>query len=155
MEVVEGTDASASPGGLDRLLAGIRRFLTLADGAQDAEPILRALAGELLADPGAEEVHIHRLDHAPGEDLVAVYLLEGHSRVGYLQPRTERPPGVSWVASTARSFLAADGDELASTAPRLAATGEMSCALLLPVVERAEVVSVVVLVRRAGAVFAP
>jgi diguanylate cyclase (GGDEF)-like protein len=155
MDAVTGTDASASPGGLDRVLAGIRRFVALADGAQDAEPILRALAAELLADPGAEEVHVHRLEHAPGEDLVSVYLFEGHGRVGYLQPRSERPPGVSWVAGTARSFLAADTDELASTAPRLAATGATSCALLLPVVERGEVESVVMLVRRAGAIFTP
>ena len=155
MDVVAGTDASASSGGLDRLLAGIRRFAALADEAEDAELILRALAAELLADPGAEEVHVHRLDHAVGEDLVAVYMLAGDARVSYLQPRSERPPGVSWVASTARSFLAADSDELASTAPRLAATGDMTCALLLPVVERGEVVSVIVLVRREGAVFTP
>ena len=41
--------------------------------------------------------------------------------MSYLLPRAERSPGVSWVASTGRSFLAADGEELASSVPRLAA----------------------------------
>jgi diguanylate cyclase (GGDEF)-like protein len=156
MDVVTGTDTSASSGGLGRLLAGIRRLTALADGATDSEAIFRALAGELLSAPGAEEVHIHHLA-APGEDedLVAVYVFEGNGRLSYLMPRAERPPGVSWVASTGRSFMATDTDEFAASVPRLAATGAMSCALLLPLAERGEVEAVVVLVRRVSEVFAP
>jgi diguanylate cyclase (GGDEF)-like protein len=74
-------------------------------------------------------------------------------RVGYLVPRSERAPGVSWVASTGQSFLAADTAEFAASVPRLAATGEVSCALLLPLAERGEVEAVVMLVRRVSAVF--
>ena len=84
-----------------------------------------------------------------------MYVFDGEGRVSYLQPRAERPPGVSWVASTGRSFLAAAGEELAATVPRLAATGAMSCALLLPLAERGEVEAVVTLVRRLGERFAP
>jgi diguanylate cyclase (GGDEF)-like protein len=153
MDVAYGTDTSASPDALDRLLVGIRRLTALADSAQDAETIFRAMAGELLAAPGAEEVHIHHLASGDEEDLVAVYLFDGNGRVSYLLPRAERPPGVSWVAGTGRSFLAADTDELSTTVPRLAATGAMSCALLLPLAERGEVEAVVVLVRRVTEVF--
>ena len=125
MDVVTGTDTSASSAGVDRLLAGIRRLTALADGASDAETIFRALARELLSVPGAEEVHVHHLlvDGADEEELVAVYMFEGNGRLSYLLPRAERPPGVSWVASTGRSFLAADADELAASVPRLTATG--------------------------------
>jgi diguanylate cyclase (GGDEF)-like protein len=155
MEGVTGTDAEPRSGGLDRLLTGIRRLTSLADGVSDSEAIYGALAGELLAAPGAEEVHVYRLGARDGEDLVVVYLREGNGRLSYLQPRAERPAGVGWVASTGRSFLAADRDELASSVPRLAATGAMSCALLLPLAERGEADAVVVLVRRAGEAFAP
>jgi len=155
MDVVTGTDTSAPSAALDRLLVGIRRLTALADGAPDSETILRALAAELLAAPGAEEVHVHHLADGDEEDLVAVYMFEGNGRVSYLLPRSERPAGVSWVASTGRSFLAADTDELASSVPRLAATGAMSCALLLPLAERGEVEAVVVLVRRVAEVFTP
>jgi diguanylate cyclase (GGDEF)-like protein len=156
MDVMSGTDTSASYVGVDRLLAGIRRLTALADEASDPEAIYRALARELLSVPGAEEVHIHHLA-APGEEeeLVAVYMFGGEGRVSYLVPRTERPAGVSWVASTRRSFLAADANEFAASVPRLAATGEVSCALLLPLAERGEVEAVVMLVRRTSEVFAP
>jgi diguanylate cyclase (GGDEF)-like protein len=148
-------DTSVSSGEVDRLLAGIRGLTALADGATDAEAIFRALARELLTVPGGEEVHIHHLAASgEGEDLVAVYLFEGDGRLSYLLPRSERPPGVSWVAGTRRSFLVAAEDELVANVPRLTATGAMSCALLLPLAERGEVEAVVILVRRLSEVFA-
>src|SRR5438270_13887752 len=155
MDVVSGTDTSTPSAGVDRLLAGIRRLTALTDSATDAEAILRALSGELLSVPGAEEVHIHHLLPAGAdEDLVTVYMFGAEGRVGYLVPRSERPPGVSWVASTGQSFLAADSAEFAASVPRLSATGDVSCALLLPLAERGEVEAVVMLVRRLAAVFA-
>ncbi|MEA2216168.1 MAG: hypothetical protein QOK19_1729 [Solirubrobacteraceae bacterium] len=149
-----GTDTSASSGGIQRVLTGIRRLTALADGSGDSDGIFRALARELLEVPGAEEVHVHHLaaDGVP-DDIVDVYLFEGEGRLSYLSPRAERPPGVSWVARTRRSFLAADAEEFAASVPRLTATGEMSCALLLPVVERSEVEAVVMLVRRVSAIY--
>jgi diguanylate cyclase (GGDEF)-like protein len=149
MDVVTGMDTSASSAGVDRLLAGIRHLTALADSASDAETMFRALAGELLSVPGADEVHIHHLvDSDDEQDLVAVYMFEGVGRLSYLLPRAERPPGVSWVADTRRSFLATDPEELAASVPRLAATGPVTSALLLALVERGEVEAVVVLVRR-------
>ncbi|HMD52684.1 MAG TPA: GGDEF domain-containing protein [Solirubrobacteraceae bacterium] len=151
-----GTDAQASTAGFDRLLGGIRRLTALADGPASVEEIYRALAAELLSVPGAEEVHVHHLAGAVDcDDLVAVYLFGGGARLGYLQPRGERPPGIGWVAGTGQSFLAAAPDELASAVPRLAETGEISCALLLPLAERGEVEAVVVLVRRVAGAFSP
>jgi diguanylate cyclase (GGDEF)-like protein len=156
MDVAMGTDTSASSSDVDRLLVGVRRLTALTDAAADSESIYRALAGELMSVPGAEEVHIHHLA-PPGEeeDLVAAYMFEADGRLSYLMPRSERPPGVSWVARTGRSFLAAASDELAASVPRLAETGAMSCALLLPLSDRGEVVAVVVLVRRLSELFAP
>jgi diguanylate cyclase (GGDEF)-like protein len=154
MDVVSGMDTSTSSRGLHRLLSGIRRLSSLADGGGDVDAIYRALARELLEVPGAEEVHVHHLckdDRA--DDIVDVYLYEGDGRLSYLSPRAERPPGVSWVARTRRSFLAADAEEFAASVPRLTATGEMSCVLLLPVIERSEVEGVVMLVRRVAAVY--
>jgi diguanylate cyclase (GGDEF)-like protein len=155
MDAAPGTDTLTSPSDVDRLLAGIRHLVALTDGATDSESMFRALAAELMSVPGAEEVHIHHLA-APGEeeDLVAVYMFEAGGRLSYLLPRAERQPGVSWVARTGRSFLAAATDELAASVPRLAETGAMSCALLLPLSERGEVVAVVVLVRRSTELFA-
>jgi diguanylate cyclase (GGDEF)-like protein len=153
MDVVAGTDTS-SAGGLDRLLAGIRRLTALADGA-DAETIFRALAGELLEAPGADEVHVHHLAGSGDEELVTVYVSEGNGRVSYLTPRAERAPGVSWVASTGRSFLASESGEFAASVPRLVETGAISCALLLPLAERGEVEAVVMLVRRTSGVLTP
>jgi diguanylate cyclase (GGDEF)-like protein len=152
MDVATGRDAAAPSKGWAPLLAGIRRLTALAEGALDSESIFSALAGELLVAPGAHEVHIHRLG-GDGEDLVAVYLPGASGRVSYLQPAAERSPGVGWVASTGRSFLAADSQELSSSVPRLAATGQMSAALLLPLRGRGAVEAVVVLVRREGAAF--
>jgi diguanylate cyclase (GGDEF)-like protein len=156
MDVAMGTDTSASSSDVDRLLVGVRRLTALTDAAADSESIYRALAGELMSVPGAEEVHIHHLA-PPGEeeDLVAAYMFEADGRLSYLMPRSERPPGVSWVARTGRSFLAAASDELAASVPRLAETGALSCALLLPLSDRGEVVAVVVLVRRLSELFAP
>jgi diguanylate cyclase (GGDEF)-like protein len=156
MDVAAGTDTLASSRDVGRLLAGIRGLAALADDASDAEAIFRALARELLAVPGGDEVHIHHLASGGSEeDLVAVYLFEADGRLSYLLPRAERPPGVSWVASMGRSFLAAGGDEIVANVPRLTATGAMSCALLLPLAERGEVEAVVVLVRRRSEVLPP
>ncbi len=156
MDVLAGTDTLAPSAGVERLLGGLRRLTALADAATDAEAIFRSLAGELLAVPGGEEVHVHHLATAAREDdLVAVYVFGGEGRLSYLQPRAERPPGVNWVAGTGRSFLAIAGEELEATVPRLTATGAMSCALLLPLSERGHVEAVVVLVRRLGERFVP
>jgi diguanylate cyclase (GGDEF)-like protein len=154
MDVVSGTDTSTSSAGVDRLLAGIRRLTALTDSATDADTIYRALARELLSVPGAEEVHIHHLAAAAAEEeLVSVYMFAAEGRVSYLVPRAERPPGVSWVASTGQSFLAAETAEFAASVPRVAATGEVTCALLLALAERGEVEAVVMLVRRVSQVF--
>ena len=153
MDVVTGTDTSKLSAGADSLLAGVRRLTGLADSTDDAEAIFGALARELLSMPGAEEIHIHHLRRSGEEqELVVVYLFEGEGRLSYLAPRDERPPGVSWVASTGRSFLAADARELAASVPRLAlvsgAPTTAGCALLLPFVVRGEVEAVAVLARR-------
>jgi diguanylate cyclase (GGDEF)-like protein len=155
MDVVTGTDTSASSGGIDRLLEGVRGLMLLADSAADTETIFRALARELLLVPGGEEVHVHHLDAQGEEELVAVYMFEGYGRISYLQPRSERPPAVGWVASTGRSFLAGDARELTAGVPRLAVTGSIRGALLLPLAERGEVEGVVVLVRRVSDSFTP
>ena len=155
MGVVTGRDTSTSPGGAESVLAGVRRLTLLADAAATSEMIFRGLARELLAVPGAEEVHVHLLA-GPGaeEELVTVYMFEGNGRLSYLLPRSERPPGVSWVATTGRSFLAADAREVQANVPRLLEAGAACCALLLPLAERGEVVAVVILVRRVSNPFA-
>jgi len=141
---------------MEQLLAGIRRLTGLADGADGADSIYRALACELLGMPGAEEVHVHQLalDGQP-EDRVDVFMFGAEGRLSYTMPRAERPPGVSWVARSRRSFLAADAEEFAASVPRLTATGELSCALLLPLAEREEAEAVVLLVRRVAEVYGP
>ncbi len=156
MDVVSGTD-TATTAGVDRLLLGIRRLSVLADEASASETIYRALARELLSVPGAEEVHVHHLAPVGTDDdeLVAVYMFAGEARLSYTVPRAERPPGVSWVASTGQSFLAAAADEFAASVPRLTATGALTCALLIPMAERGDVEAVVILVRRVGEVFPP
>jgi diguanylate cyclase (GGDEF)-like protein len=156
MDVTMGTDTSASLTDMDRLLAAIRRLTALTDEAVHPETIFRGLAAELMSVPGAEEVHIHHLA-GPGEeeDLVAVYMYGAEGRLSYLVPRGERPPGVSWAARSGRSFLAAAPEELEESLPRLAETGAMSCALLLPLADHGEVGAVVVLVRRLSEQFAP
>ncbi len=80
-------------------------------------------------------------------------MFEADGRLSYLLPCGERPPGVSWVASTGQSLLATDERELAASVPRLTATGQTNCALLLPLAERGEVAAVVMLVRRLTAGF--
>src|ERR1700730_2728026 len=155
MGVVTGRDTSTSPGGADSVLAGVRRLTLLADAAANAEVILRGLARELLAVPGADEVQVHRLAAPPAEEeLVTVYMFEANGRLSYLLPRSERPPGVSWVATTGRSFLAADERELAANIPRLLQSGPARAALLLPLAEGGEVAAVVMLVRRTSDPFA-
>jgi diguanylate cyclase (GGDEF)-like protein len=157
MDVVTGTDTSTSPAGLERLLAGVRQLTALADSAGNADSVFRALARELLAVPGAEEVHVQHLavDGDGQEELVAVYMSGGTGRLSYLLPRAERPPGVSWVASTRTSFLAVDADGLTASIPRLAETGPVTSAVLLPLAERGEVEAVVVLVRRESQPYSP
>src|SRR4030088_1801440 len=149
MGVVTGRDTSTSPGGADSVLAGVRRVTLLADAAANAEVILRGLGRELPGVPGADELQVHRLAAPPAEEeLITVYMFEANGRLSYLLPRGERPPGVSWVASTGRSLLAADARELEANVPRLLEAGKASGALLLPLHERGEVVAVVMLVRR-------
>jgi len=156
MDVVMGTDTLASGAGMESLVASIRKLTALAERQGSAETVYRVLARELLSIPGADEIHIHHLGGADhGDELVAVYLAGGIGRLSYLQPRGERPAGVSWVASTRGSFLAADADGLGASVPRLSQTGAVSSALLLPLTERGEVEAVVVLVRREPAPFTP
>jgi diguanylate cyclase (GGDEF)-like protein len=140
--------------GTDALLSGIRRLTAIADGTTDADQIFRALARELLTVPGAEEVHVHHLAlTTQASDLVDVYLFDGDERLSYLSPRAERPPGVSWVARTHRSFMAASTEEFAASVPRLTTTGDMSCVLLLPVAALSEVQAIVMLVRRVSEIY--
>jgi diguanylate cyclase (GGDEF)-like protein len=158
MDVLAGTDTSRLEAGADPLLAGVRRLTGLADSAEDSEAIFRTLARELLATGGAEEVHVHHLREPAGErELTDIYLFEGEERLSDLTPRGERPPGVSWVASTGRSFLAASAHELAASVPRLALVsshpGQAGCALLLPLAVRGEVEAVVLLVRSRSEIF--
>ena len=147
------------PAAGDPLLAGVRRMTLLADHADDAEAIFRTLARELLGTPGADEIHVYHLAGAGDElEQTVVYLFEGEGRLSYLARREERPPGVSWVASTGRSFLAGSGEELAASVPRLALVGgapePAGCALLLPLSVRGEVEAVVLLARRRAEPFA-
>jgi diguanylate cyclase (GGDEF)-like protein len=152
MSTVSAND-SAHELDLAPVLAGVRRLTLLADAAEDPETVFGALAGELIAVMGAEEVHVHHLT-PPGEDeLVVVYMLDGDARLSYLQAHEERPPGVSWVAGTGRSFLAVGPRELVASVPRLSMTapppsGAAGCALLTPLSLGGQVEAVVVLVRR-------
>ncbi len=147
-------DALGSSSGANSVLAGVRRLTLLADSAPDSEAMLRTLARELLAVPGAEEVHVHHIaDPDASEELVDVYMFEGNGRLSYMLPRAEQPPGVSWVAHTGHSLLAAEDHELAASVPRLTATGPARGALLLPLSEHGEVAAVVMLVRRLGEPF--
>ena len=149
MGTPRGREAGAPPERVESVLAGVRRLTALADGTRDGETIFRALAAELLSVPGADEVHIHHLAHeGVEEELTAVYMFDGHGRVSYLLPRSERPPGVSWVATTRDTYMIADGRELARSMPRLLDSGVVNGALLLPMALSGEVVAVVMLVRR-------
>ena len=149
MGTPQGREASAPRARLESVLAAVRRLTVLADGARESETIFRALAVELLGVPGADEVHIHRLARGGAEeDLVAVYMFEGHARVSYLLPRSERAPGISWVASTLDTCVIADGSEVARSMPRLLDSGAVMGALLLPMALAGEIEAVVMLVRR-------
>lgn len=136
----------------DPLLAALRRLMRLADGGGDPEAVLGALAGELCGLLGAEEAQVHHL--APeggaeeGEPVVS-YLYEGEGRLCYVLPRSERPPGVAWVASTGQSVQATGPRELAASLPRLAGMAGVGCALLLALSVRGEVEAVVILARHA------
>jgi diguanylate cyclase (GGDEF)-like protein len=164
------SDAAGPRSGGDPLLAGVRRLTLLADSADDSEAIFRALARELMRTPGADEIHVNHLSQEAGaSDQTVIYLFAGEGRLSYLAPREERPPGVSWVAGTGRSFLAADAHELATSVPRLALVGgspdspgssgssgssaSSGCALLLPLAVRGEVEAVVLLARRDAELF--
>jgi diguanylate cyclase (GGDEF)-like protein len=135
------------------VLAGLRRLALTGDAADSDETVFGALARELMAVLGAEEVHVHHLRPPGEEEPVVVYMLDGDGRLSYLQPPGERPPGVSWVQSTGRSFLAVGPRELTASVPRLSLTappsdGAVGCALLAPLALAGHVEAVVVLVRR-------
>jgi diguanylate cyclase (GGDEF)-like protein len=137
----------------DLLLAALRRLMRIADGAGDPETVFRALARELCALLGADEAHVHHLppDDDPGAgegESVVAYLFAGEGRLSYVSPRSERPPGIAWVASTGQNVLAVGARELDASVPRLAAAGGMGCALLLPLTVRGDVEAVVAAVRR-------
>jgi diguanylate cyclase (GGDEF)-like protein len=160
-ECQAGPSPDAAAGSGERVLAGMRRLMRLADGAGQADEIMRALAGELFLLLGADEVHVHRLappsaDERSGSaaaesDPVVVYLFGGEGRLSYELPRAERPPGVAWVASTGQCVRAQDPSELAAVLPRVAATGSGRSAVLLPLTVHGQVEAVVAVVRgRAG-----
>jgi diguanylate cyclase (GGDEF)-like protein len=141
------------------LLEALRRTMRLGDSAAEPEEIHTALAHELFALLGADEVHVHHLrpdararDGEEGEP-VAVHLYGGESRLRYLVPRAERPPGVAWVASTGQPVLTVGARELAASVPRLATAAGAGCALLLPLAVRGDVEAVVILARRPPALF--
>lgn len=138
------------------VLAGVRRLTLLADTAQDSDTVLDALARELIAAMGAGEVHVHHLNPSGEHESVVVHVLDGDARLSYLQSREQRPPGVSWVASTGRSFLAVGPRELSASVPRLSltappASGVLGCALLAPLSIGSRIEAVVVLLRREAA----
>ena len=157
-EVAHGADANGARGASRNLdaapvLEGVRRLTLVADTAETDEEVFAALARELIAVSGAEEVHVHHLRASGEEEPVVVYLLDGDARFSYLQSREERPPGVSWAQSTGRSFLAVGPRELTASVPRLSLTappseGTVGCALLTPLSLAGQVEAVVVLVRR-------
>jgi diguanylate cyclase (GGDEF)-like protein len=141
-------------------LLSIRRMAMLADTANDPEAVFRALSEELLSVLDAQEVHVHHLGKSGTDaELVVIYLFDGDGRLSYLMPRSEQAPGVSWVASTGRSFLACNQRELQASLPRLAEADSrgrndpVSCALLASLAVRGEPQAVVVPVRRDGKVF--
>jgi diguanylate cyclase (GGDEF)-like protein len=150
---IASVNGNAQQGELTHVLAGMRRLTALADAVEDADAVFCGLARELIATLGAEEVHLHHLG-PPGEDeLVVVYMLDGDGQLSYLQPQAERPPGVGWVASSGRSFLAVGPRELSASVPRLSVTAPpqadaAGCALLAPLASGGQVEAVVVLVKR-------
>jgi diguanylate cyclase (GGDEF)-like protein len=153
-----GADHASAIGGehkvdIATVLAGVRRLTLLGATAEDSDAVLDALARELIAAMGAGEVHIHHLASTGEHESVVVHVLDGDARISYLQSHEERPPGVSWVASTGRSFLAVGPRELSASVPRLSLTapptgGAPGCALLSPLSLGGRVEAVVVLLRR-------
>ncbi len=140
----------------DPLLDALRRLMRLADGGADSEAVFRALAHELCALVGADEMQVHHLaaegsraetDQREGEPVVA-YLFGGEGRLSYVVPRAERPPGVAWVASTGQSVQAVGAQELAASMPRAAGVAGVGSALLLALIVRGEVEAVVVAARQ-------
>lgn len=136
---------------MDSLLAGVRRLSHVADSAGEPREIFRALAAELFAELGVEEVQVHHL--AEREDTVVLYMFGGEGRLSYLAPPAERPHGVAWVAESGTHVAAHGARELVAAVPRLAAGGEVGAALLLPLAVRGEVEVVVILARRRSETF--
>ena len=144
----------------DATLTSVRRLALLADNAEDPEAVYRGLSAELLAQLDAAEVHVHHLSASGAEaELLVIYLFDGDGRLSYLTPRSERAPGVSWVASTQRSFLVCSRRELEASLPRLAQAdarergNALTSAMLVPLSVRGETQAVVVPVRRDGVLF--
>ena len=151
MDVVTGTDTSASSAGVDRLLgrhpppdrARRRRQRRRDDLARARRasccrcPAPRRCTSTTCAAAAHEEELVGRL---PVRGRRAAQLPAARAP-------SARRASAGWRARGS-SFLAADADELAASVPRLAATGRVSCALLLPLAERGEVEAVVMLVRR-------
>jgi diguanylate cyclase (GGDEF)-like protein len=140
----------------DPLLGALRRLMRLADGGGDSEAVYRALAHELCALLGADEMQVHHLSveanrseigEQEGEPVVA-YLFGGEGRLSYVVPHAERPPGIARVASTGQSVLAVGARELAAALPRAASAAGIGCALLLALTVHSEVEAVVVAARR-------
>src|SRR6202140_1128079 len=141
-----GMDTYERPAEGESLLAGVRRLSHLADSTGEPREIFRALAGELFAELGVQEVQVHHL--AEHEDTAVVYMFGGDGRLSYLAPPAERPHGVAWVAEAGKHIVAQGPRELAAAVPRLAASGEVGVALLLPLYVRGEVEAVVILARQ-------
>ena len=116
-----GTDTSTSPGGAESVLAGVRRLTLLAEGAANSEVILRALARELLALLGAEEIHVHHLAEAGVEEELAAnvprLLQAGAASGALLVPLSERGEVEAVVVLVRRLSdpFAAGSVELAAT----------------------------------------
>ena len=125
MDVVTGTDTSALLRRRDRLLAGIRRLTALADEASrrgDGPARARArAAGGAGRRGGARPPPRPRGRATKSWSPCTCSTATGASATCCRAPSAR--PGVSWVASTQRSFLAADAAEFAASVPRLTETG--------------------------------
>ncbi|HEY7829479.1 MAG TPA: GGDEF domain-containing protein [Solirubrobacteraceae bacterium] len=131
--------------GMDTLLAGVRRLSHVADSAGEPREIFRSLADELFAELGVAEVQVHHL--ADTADTVVVYMFGGEGRLSYLAPPGDRPHGVAWVVDSGKHVVAHGARELAAAVPRMASSGGVGCALLLPLAVRGDVEAVVILAR--------
>jgi diguanylate cyclase (GGDEF)-like protein len=150
---VSGEDDSIALDSDGAVLAAVRRLARAGDLAEGEEAIYATLARELIAVLGAEEVHLHLLDPHGRCDRVVVHLFDGDARLSYVQPVSERPPGVGWSHASGRSFLAIGARELTASVPRLTTVSSpvpdaTPCALLVPLTLGGQVEAVVVLVRR-------